>query len=108
MTSNADRDQLAQPSDSVQGFTMRADRSVDVELPGGLRRRVFFDESNEVTHIWLIPRGGKQTERNVRPGTKAWDAAVEAARAADALSADSLPATQTAQEPKTIKKPGCG
>lgn len=84
MTSNADHDQQAQPSDSAQGFTMRAHRSVDVELPGGLRRRVFFDENNEVTYVWLIPRGGKQTERNVRPGANAWIAAVEAARAVDA------------------------
>lgn len=70
----------------AQGFAMCAHRSVDVELPGSLRRRVFFDENNEVTHVWLIPHGGKQTERNIRPGTKAWDAAVEAARAADAVA----------------------
>lgn len=84
MHPSADNDQKTRPNDSVQGFAMRADRSVDVELPGGLRRRVFFDENNEAAYVWLIPRGGKQTERNVRPGTNAWIAAVEAARAVDA------------------------
>ena len=62
-------------------------RSVDVELPGGLRRRAFFDATtNEVAYVWLIPHGGKQTERAMRRGTKAWEAAVEAARAVDAAA----------------------
>ena len=58
---------------------------VDVTLPGNRRRRVFFDEAG----VWLLPHGGKQTERDVRPGSNDWHNSVEAARAAIAKATGS-------------------
>lgn len=56
--------------------------SIEVELEGARRRRVFFDEAMEARRVWLLPHGGKQTEREVRSGTKDWHDSVTAARVA--------------------------